>query len=93
VNIVGVSFDPPQINATFAAKNNFQYPLWTDSKKELALHYGAAFGPTALFASRVTVVIDAAGQWLLTYFPSGDLSKHPEKVLEDCEKIFGGEEQ
>lgn len=85
---MGVSFDAPPQNKLFSENNEFQYPLWTDQQKELALHYGAANSPTAFIAARVTVVLDATGHAVLSYEPTGDLSEHPAKVLEDCQKIF-----
>lgn len=86
---MGASFDPPQANKKFKDNNNFQYELWTDGKKELALFFGAAKNPTQFFADRITVVIDAQGHWLLSYKVVSDLAGHPKKVLADCQKLFG----
>lgn len=90
MNIVGVSFDSPERNATFKANEEFPYPLWSDVQRELALYYGAATSASAPLANRITVLLDADGTWLLTYVPNAfaGLYAHPGQVLEDCQRIF-----
>ncbi len=87
VHIVGVSFDAPAKNKVFKTNEKFQYPLWSDVKRELALAYGAALTPDFPIAMRITVVLDPAGQWVLNY-PSVSVSGHPAKVLADMKAIL-----
>ena len=88
---MGVSFDNPDVNASFASGEGFQYELWTDTSRELALTYGAASSSDQSAASRVTVVLDADGDLLLTYDVGFEFGAHPAQVLEDCEALFGGQ--
>ena len=89
MQVIGVSFDPPPSNQKFKDNNEFPYPLWTDTEKELALHYGAATSKMAIWAKRRTILLGPQGQWLLYYDPTSKLAEHPGQVLEDCAKIFG----
>lgn len=86
--IVGVSFDAPEANATFKADNDFAYELWSDVDKDLALYYGAASSETQLYASRVTRILDAAGELVLEYNVV-NAAAHPQEALEDCQVLFG----
>ncbi len=61
VQIYGASFDKPADNAAFRDKQSFPYPLWSDTDKALARHYGAAKTSLQPFPSRVTVILDADG--------------------------------
>ena len=85
---MGVSFDAPDRNANWAADEGFQFELWTDDDRTLAVAYGAASSSSARFANRVTVVLDADGNQLLEYEVSS-VGTHPAAVLEDCELLFG----
>jgi peroxiredoxin Q/BCP len=87
VQIVGVSFDSPADNQAWAEDEGFQYELWTDESRALALHYGAAFSDTQPYALRVTVLLDANGDLLLEYNVGADISTHPGRVLEDIETL------
>lgn len=92
MQIVGVSFDAPSKNAQFIAAESFKFPLWSDTKRELALYYGAAKSEKQAFATRVTVVLDPEGRWRLFYSPSAigfDMYNHPGVVLEDVKAILG----
>jgi peroxiredoxin len=91
VKIVGVSFDPPAKNAKFIEAESFKFPLWTDSKRELALYWGAATSASQFFANRVTVVLDEQGRWRLFYSSSAigfDMYGHPGVVLEDVKALL-----
>jgi peroxiredoxin Q/BCP len=88
VHIVGVSFDSPAANQTFAEQQNFEYELWSDDDKTLALYYGAASSSSASMPSRVTMLLDAEGTLILEY-RSVSPASHPGHVLEDCREIFG----
>lgn len=86
--MVGVSFDHPAANKLFRTNEGFQYPLWSDTKRELALVYGAAKTPSQPAAKRVTVILDPSGTWALVY-PNVDatLFDHVTHVLEDMAAI------
>lgn len=84
-----MSFDKPSKNAQFKAGDKFEFPLWTDTKRELALAWGAADSPSQLFADRVTVLLDPAGTRILHYNVVFNISTHPQEVLDDCKAILG----
>jgi peroxiredoxin Q/BCP len=88
VRIVGASFDPPEENLAWAEQEGFQYELWSDLERDLALYYGAAATDTQPSASRLTFLLDADGTLILEY-SSISTQTHPSEVLEDCQAIFG----
>lgn len=88
---MGVSFDTPAANQEFKDSEGFEYELWSDQARELALHYGAATSENQGFADRVTVLLAGDGTLLLEYSPGLDVATHPELVLEDCRALWGGE--
>ncbi len=90
MHIVGVGFDSPQDNTEWAAEEGFQFELWTDDDKTLAVYYGAASSTSALIPSRVTRVLDADGVLVLEYQVT-DIGIHPQDVLDDCRILFGGD--
>lgn len=83
-----MSFDAPAANKLFKQNEGFQYPLWSDLDRELALTYGAATSKSTKYAKRITVVLDAAGTWILVY-PNVDatLFQHVEHVVADMQAI------
>jgi len=90
VEVYGCSFDQPAVNAAFKATNNYQYRLLSDADRELALAYGAATSVSQFFASRVTVLLDPTGHWVLKYDVT-DVSKHPQHVLDDITAILAAQ--
>lgn len=84
---MGASFDDPAENAEFAAAQGFQYELWSDPDRTLAMHFGAATSPTQPLASRRTVVLDEQGRLCLRYDTVG-VTSHPSEVLEDVTKLL-----
>jgi peroxiredoxin Q/BCP len=89
VQIVGVSFDKPSKLQGWAEKEGFQYELWQDDDKSLAIHYGAADSESALWANRISVLLDKNGEVLLEYKKNVSTGTHPQQVLQDCEMLFG----
>ena len=87
VDIVGVSFTDPDYNLTWVESEAFQYEIWTDEDKTLALTYGSITTALAPIPGRVTVLLDSDGELLLEY-PSVDVNAHPQEVLEDCQALF-----
>jgi len=91
VSVVGVSFDTPESNASWAANEGFQFELWTDVDKTLAITYGAATSTDATFPMRTTRLLDSDGAVLLEYVQVDDINAHPSQVLADCQALFGTE--
>jgi len=88
VTVIGASFDQPEDNQAFADGQGFEYELWSDLDRSLAVHYGAASSSTQSMASRVTVVLDAEGIWRLVYNPAS-VTSNAQDVLDDCQVLFG----
>ena len=89
MTIVGVSFDPPNANAAWAAQESFEFELWTDGDRQLASYYDAVSSPTDPAADRVTKLLDADGTLILEYVQSISVGAHPDEVLADCQALFG----
>ncbi len=56
-----MSFDSPEDNAKFAAKNDFPFPLLSDSDRSLALALGLVDSADTWWAPRVTFIISPEG--------------------------------
>jgi len=84
-----VTFGSPGANNDWAIEENFQYEVWTDSDKTLAVHYQAADNDQAFVPDRITVLLDGDGDLLLGYFEGLAVGTHPAQVLEDCQAIWG----
>ena len=89
VQIVGVSFNSTSDNSAWANSEGFQFELWTDDDRTLAVYYGAAASVSAWFPNRLTRILDSNGNMILEY-NSVDVSTNPYDVLNDCEILFGG---
>jgi peroxiredoxin Q/BCP len=86
VQVVGVSFDSPEENARFAAKERFPFPLLSDAGRELAVKVGAAESPQAAWARRISYLVGADGKVLKVY-PKVSPEKHAQEVLEDLRAL------
>lgn len=73
-------------------EEGFNFELWSDADRTLALAYGAADSPTEAFASRITVILDADGYLVLEYLDNISVGTHPGRVYEDCLRMFGNAE-
>ena len=85
VQVLGATFDTPENNLIFKTNEEFEFDLLTDVDRELALYYGAADNMSQFFVSRVTVVLDDKGEWVL-FYPTdqmGSLYAHAQVVLDD----------
>ena len=89
MTIVGASFNGPNKNANWIANQNYEYEVWSDTNKTLAIHYGSVDGKLSLVPGRVTVVLDADGDLILEYLEGTGAGGHPQEALEDCQAIFG----
>ncbi len=87
--MIGCSFDTPADNATFKANNEYQYALWSDTNKALAMNYGAATSKLFPFPMRRTMILDPYGRWILKYNVSSP-GPHTIDVLADMELLLGG---
>ena len=86
---MGVSFDSALKNAQWAAEESFNFELWSDTDRTLALTYGAATSDTQAYASRITVILNADGDLVLEYLTDINVGTHPNEVYDDCVKLFG----
>ncbi len=89
VKIVGAGLDSPRANRDWAEQEGFLFELWTDDDRQLGVTYGALSDVEDASVARVTMLLDADGDLLLTYTDNVVVGTHPGQVLEDCEKIFG----
>jgi peroxiredoxin Q/BCP len=78
--ILGVSFDSPEENRSFAQKFGFKFPLLCDVDRELGLAYGACETPEEGYARRIGVVIDPDGI-VRHYDAKVDAGRYPAEVL------------
>ncbi|MDP6943143.1 MAG: redoxin domain-containing protein, partial [Myxococcota bacterium] len=87
VEIVGASFNEPADNEAWVVDQEFQYEVWRDDDKTLAVTYGSVDNASAFIPGRVTVILDADGTLMLEY-TSVNVDVHPQQVLEDCQLVF-----
>jgi peroxiredoxin len=86
-----VSFDTTSALRSWAADEDFEFELWQDTDRTLALHYGAVDSASDWAPDRISVLLDAEGRHIVSYSVSiFGLGDHPVDVLEDCEALFGG---
>ena len=90
MQIVGVGFGSLANNAEWALDQGFQYEVWSDADRILAVAYGAASDHGALWPDRVSVLIDRDGSVVLQYSSDVSVTGHPEEVLQDCRLLFEG---
>ena len=87
--IVGISFDPPEKNKTFAENERFPYPLLSDVDHAVGEAYGTARPPDddwAAVARRWTFLIDPQGT-VRKIYDVKDFGGHPDRVLADLEQL------
>ncbi|HKD69083.1 MAG TPA: peroxiredoxin [Candidatus Binataceae bacterium] len=82
IAVLGVSFDPIEDNAAFAAKHAFPFILLSDTAREVGLAYGACDSPKAAYAERISYVIDEQGK-IMRLYPQVDTRVHAAEVLAD----------
>jgi thioredoxin-dependent peroxiredoxin len=78
--IYGVSFDPPAKNQAFVEKYHFNFPLLSDTERQMGLAYGACDSATDSSARRIGVVIDAEGK-IKEWLPKVSAKSYPTEVL------------
>ena len=84
-----MGWNSPSDNQSWAEDEGYEYEIWSDEDKTLALYYGAAESESDWFPSRVTKLLDADGTLILEYVSNVSVGTHPAKVLADCQAIFG----
>ena len=89
MQIIGVSYGAVSLLQDWATDEGFEYELWQDTNRTLAVHYGAASSTSSVVPSRVTVLLDGNGNQILSYDVGWGFGTHPAEVLEDCEAIWG----
>jgi len=82
IQIVGVSVDGFELNAAFAHKYEFKFPLLCDIDRKIALAYRACADSKAARADRISFLIDEAGK-IVRIYDSVDPRDHPARVLAD----------
>ena len=83
--VVGVSLDGVESHKKFTSKYNLPFPLISDKEKRIATAYGV-LKDTGASASRVTFIIDKSGK-VAKVFPSVDVAKHTQEVIEALKAI------
>ena len=82
IRVVGISFDTPEDNASFARRYEFGFPLLSDSDHAVAIAYGACSGADARYPERMSFRIDEQGK-IERVYRQVDPRDHPAKVLAD----------
>ena len=82
IRVVGVSFDTPEDNTAFAEKNQFGFPLLSDTSHAVAIAYSACSGTDARYPDRVSFLIDEQGM-IEKVYDQVDPRDHPARVLAD----------
>ncbi len=89
MDILGVSFDPPEKNRRFAENNGFPFRLLSDVDRTVGELYETKRSPQERSrhqAKRRTYVIDPDGRIARAYRVS-DIAGHAEEVLQDLEAL------
>lgn len=82
IEILGVSFDPPERNAEFVAAESFPFRLLSDEARTLAVAVGAADTPEQTHARRISYLVGPDGKVVEAY-ESVDPAHHAVQVLGD----------
>jgi len=88
IAIIGVGFDSPEEIAEWVEEEGFQYEMWTDTEKTLALTYGSAESSATSMPERMTFLLDEEGSLLLEYRENINFGTHPAEVLADCQQLW-----
>ena len=85
--VIGISIDSEETQQAFKSKHKFQFPLITDTTKEISNLYGG-IGRFGKKANRITFLIDTEGKirkiWKLTgILPQLNLRSHAKEVKKE----------
>jgi len=89
--ILGISFDPPEANLSFAERNDFPYRFLSDLDRSIGEAYGTKRPEghdAASWPRRFTYLIDPEGRVAKAYVVR-DVTIHPAEVLADLESLRG----
>jgi peroxiredoxin Q/BCP len=88
VRLVGVSTDPEEANASFAAECELRFPLYSDTSGELTSRLGLmkTYGEYGDMAARVTVLVDGNGV-VQEIWPVDDIPEHVQEVVERSTRL------
>lgn len=86
VEVIGVSFDSPDVNREFAAQQGFPFRLLSDTERKLAVAVGAADSAESRAARRVSYLVGSDGTVLKAY-DKVDPATHAEQVLADVKAL------
>ncbi len=94
VQVLGISFDAPEDQKTFAQEHGFQFPLLSDADKKVGKAYDAEREEGERFfesgiSRRYTYLIDPDGKIAKTYDLNDqpDLAAHATQVLADVREL------
>ncbi|HIE68790.1 MAG TPA: redoxin domain-containing protein [Planctomycetes bacterium] len=59
---MGASFNSPGKNASWVESQSFEYEVWNDTDKALAIYYGSVKSDLAFLPGRVTMILDEDGK-------------------------------
>ena len=90
VRIIGIGFASVADNQNWHSNEGFQFDLWSDADKTLALYYEAVESTSQGYPSRVTKILDNEGNLIVTY-DDANFVTNPYNVLEDCQYLFGND--
>lgn len=85
-----MGFSDPSRLASWAEEEGFQFELWDDENRELAVHYGAG-NANSSFPKRISFLLDRSGEVLLEYTENVNVGTHPAQVLSDSQLLFGAD--
>ena len=88
MTVVGVSYDSPETNRSWAAKHDLPFRLLTDRERTLAKQVGAARALLPV-PKRVSYLVGADGSILAAY-PDVNPSTHADEVLADLGRLGFG---
>ena len=83
--MLGISYDTPADNKSFAEAQGFPYRLLSDEDRSVSQVYGAAKGPDEKwpdFPRRISYLI-GPDQRIVRAYEVGDVNTHPQQVLDD----------
>lgn len=87
--LLGVSYDPPEAQRSFAQKQGFLFPLLSDADRNVSAAYGTRRPDDhekAASPRRFTYLIDPEGKVAKAYAVK-DVASHPGDVLEDLRRL------
>ena len=79
IKVLGISYDSPRALKKFKKKWKLPFNLLSDSKKEVAVKYGAN---SSLWTKRITFVIDEKGK-IEKIYRKMNVNTHAEKILSE----------